>query len=244
MTACRTRRRGLSRRAGGLTPAVAAALLVACALPRAGPLAGVPSPVRLPSTALRSGYQRLLFRWEYRDARVSARGDGAARVAPPDSARLDFVVSGPLGGGGYALLFGDTLVAPENGGKSGGGGGGGSGGGGGARRYLPATPMIWATLGRLAVPPAADTIVHADGDTLRADIGPSADGTTWRAVFAPGGQLTSLALLRDGRVRETVERDVVGGRVRYRNPGGHRSLTLTQVRSEAVARFDGNVWRP
>jgi hypothetical protein len=240
VTACRTPGRGIPRPAGGLAPALAAALLVACALPRAGPLAGVPSPVRLPSTALRSGYQRLLFRWEYRDTRISARGDGAARVAPPDSARLDFVVSGPLGGGGYALLFGDTLVAPGNGAK----GGGVGGGGGGARRYLPATPLIWATLGRLAVPPVTDTIVHADGDTLRADIGPSADGTTWRVAFGPGGELTSLALVREGRVREAVERDVVGGRVHYQNPGGHRSLTLTQMRSEAVAGFDGNVWRP
>ena len=80
MTSCCACGRGIPRPAGRLAAAVAAALLAACALPRAGPLAGVPSPVRLPSTALRSGHQRLLFRWQYRDTRVSARGDGAFAI--------------------------------------------------------------------------------------------------------------------------------------------------------------------
>jgi hypothetical protein len=209
---------------------VAIILGTACAPPRALPLKGMPAPVRLPSGALPPGDQVVRFRWQYRDPSFSAKGDGAARVAPPDSARLDFVVGGALGGSGYALLFDDTLVAP---------------GGGAARRYLPATPLVWATLGRLAVPPAPDTVVRVDGDTVRADIGPGVEsnGTTWRVAYT-GGQLVSLERLSGGRVRETVTRDLGHGRIRYENPGGRRSLTLTQVRSGPVPGFDPGVWHP
>lgn len=229
--------------------------------PRAPPLVGVPTTMRLPSGALGPGYQLVRFRWQYRDPAFSTKGDGAARVAPPDSARLDFVVSGPLGGSGYALLFDDRLVAP---------------GGGGARRYLPATPLVWATLGRLAIPAGADTVVRVDGDTLWADIGPGEKpphdsasaanrgvgggggggggkplgtgggphaGCTWRVAFVDG-QLVSLARLAGGRIRETVVRDPGRGRIRYENAGARRSLTLTQVRSEAVPAFDPGVWHP
>lgn len=209
---------------------VVSALSTGCLPPRAGPLLGVPSPMPLPKAVLADGHQRIRFHWRYRDLDGSASGDGAARVAPPDSARLDFILSGPIGGGGYALLLGDTLVAP---------------GSGGARRYLPATPLLWATLGRLAVPAAADTVVRVDGDTLRADIGGAAGvgkgDTTWRVTFV-GAQLVSVARLGDGRVRELVTRDLRQARIRYENKGARRSLTLTQVRSEAVSDFDPDVW--
>jgi hypothetical protein len=209
-------------------------LATACLPPRVLPLHGTPAPTGvLPSMAARlpSGSHRLQFRWRYRDTQFTAGGDGAARTTSPDSARLDFVVGGPLGGGGRALLFGDMLVAP---------------GGGGVHRYLPATPLIWATLGRLAVPAASDTAVRVDGDTVRADIGSAPEGgggTVWRVEFA-GGELTSLARLSGGRVRETVVRDMAHGRIRYENPGSRRSLTLTQVRSESVPAFDSSVWHP
>jgi hypothetical protein len=210
-----------------------AVMATGCLPPRAGPLPGVPSPLPLPSAVLAPGYQRVRFHWRYRDLDGAASGDGAARVAPPDSARLDFVLSGPIGGGGYALLLGDTLVAPGS-------------AKGGAKRYLPATPLLWAALGRLAVPAAPDTVVRVDGDTIRADIGGTSgvegDGTTWRVTFADG-QLTSLARLSGGRVRERLIRDLRQARVRYENLDARRSLTLTQVRSESVPEFDADVWR-
>ncbi len=208
-----------------------AVLAAGCLPPRAGPLPGVPSPMPLPSAVLAPGYQRVRFHWRYRDLDGAASGDGAARVAPPDSARLDFILSGPIGGGGYALLLGDTLVAP---------------GSGSAKRYLPATPLLWATLGRLAVPAAPDTTVRVDGDTIRADIGGTSGveggGSTWRVTFAEG-QMIGLARLNGGRVRERVIRDLRQARVRYENMDARRSLTLTQVRSEAVPEFDADVWR-
>lgn len=211
---------------------LAGGLVTGCLPPRALPLRGAPATTRdLPRAmdSLPAGYHRIRFRWRYRDPQYSTSGDGVARVAFPDSARLDFFVSGPLGGSGYALLFADTLVAP--GGKR-------------MRRYLPPTPFLWATLGRLAVPPAADTVVKVDGDTVRADIGPAGGqtGTVWRASFA-NGELTGLARLSGGRVHGWVVREMARGRVRY-DDGSRRSLTLTQVRSEPVPAFDSSVWHP
>lgn len=204
----------------------------ACLPPRALPLRGLPATSRvLPEgmDRLPPGYHRIRFRWRYRDPEYETSGDGAARTAFPDSTRLDFFVSGPLGGSGYALLFDDTLVAP------------------GAKRirhYLPPTPFLWATLGRLAVPPARDTLVRVDGDTVRADIGPAVTGagTVWRVSFA-NGELTGLARLSGGRVRGWLVRDVARGRIRY-DDGSRRTLTLTQVRSEAVPPFDPSIWSP
>jgi hypothetical protein len=231
-----TRRSGLARRRSVDRGTYVCALLTMSALaggclpPKALPLNGAPATTEvLPShiAELPTGYHRIRFRWQYRSTQYAASGDGAARIAFPDTGRLDFVVSGPLGGSGYALLFDDTLVAP--GGKR-------------MKRYLPATPFLWAMLGRLAVPAAVDTVVRVEGDTVRADIGPVEPdtGTVWRASFA-GGELTGLARLSGGRVRGWVGRDVERGRIRY-DDGSHRSLTLTQVRSEAVPPFDPSVW--
>jgi hypothetical protein len=211
----------------------ALALTSGCLPPKAVPLRGAPAPSHiLPLGVLKlpSGHHRIRFNWKVTDPRFSASGDGAARIAFPDSARLDFIAGGPFGGSGRALLFDDTLVAP---------------GGGGARRYLPTTPFLWAALGRLALPTVTDTTVRIDGDTVRADFGPPlvSGGTIWRASFA-GGELTGLARVSGGRVRETVVRDLERGRIQYNNAGAHRSLTLTQVRSEAVEAFDSTVWHP
>ena len=62
-------------------------------------------------------------------------------AAPPDSARLDFFLAGGLGGG-RAVLVGDDLSAP---------------GGAMVDRLVPPAPLMWGALGRLAVPPVADT---------------------------------------------------------------------------------------
>ncbi len=216
----------------------------ACApLPLARPLVGLPAPVgALPIAMLPPAHHVVRFKWRYQELAFSASGDGAARIAYPDSARFDFVAGGSTGGGGRALLFDSTLVAP---------------GAGGIERYLPAIPLLWAALGRLAVPSAADTVVRVEGDTIRADIGPAnaADGkdaTVWRVEFA-SGELVSLARLRGGRVREMVRRNGgagagvhgagdVAGSVQYERFDSRRSLTLTQVRSEAVPEFDPTIW--
>ncbi|HMI42612.1 MAG TPA: hypothetical protein VK516_03255, partial [Gemmatimonadaceae bacterium] len=80
---------------------IAPALLatIACA-PTASPLKGVLAPDRsLPSLALPPGHRHVVFKWDYQEGDIAARGDGSVRIAPPDSARLDFFLGGGLGAG-------------------------------------------------------------------------------------------------------------------------------------------------
>jgi hypothetical protein len=60
---------------------------IACA-PAAAPLQGVLAPDRsLPALTLPPGHRHIVFKWEYEEGEVAARGDGSVRLSPPDSAR-------------------------------------------------------------------------------------------------------------------------------------------------------------
>jgi hypothetical protein len=201
--------------------AVGIAGTVACG-PKVGSLAGTIAPVRLPSTELPSVNQRIRFTWNYADLDVRGRGDGVARVSPPDSVRLDLFLRGGTTGG-RALLIDDELRAP---------------GGPMVRSYLPPPPMLWAALGRLDVPPTADTIVHVDGDTLRADIGRD---PRWRVTFV-GRDLRRLELIHGDRLQQWVERSP-DRKVTYRHIRANRALDLNIVRVDTVAGFDATIWR-
>ena len=206
-----------------LSVAAIIALAGACA-PRARPLTGVPVPAtRVPVAAIPAGHHHVVFQWRYEDPDMQAKGEGVARVASPDSARLDFFVD-PGIGAGYALLIGDELTAP---------------GIALVRRYLPPPPLLWASLGSLRVPAAADTVARVDGETIRADIGRS---PIWRATFT-GDRLVQLERIDDGRVVERVTRGA-GDEVRYDHLGARRSLTLTVSRRSEVPPFDATIWRP
>jgi hypothetical protein len=193
---------------------------IACA-PRAGGLSGTPVPARFPSTELPRGRQRVVFRWDYIDQAVAAKGEGVARIASPDSVRLDFFLDGGLGGG-YAIVIGDSVSTP---------------GGDDVRRYLPPVPLLWAALGRLAVPSAPDTVAKVDGGTLRADIGRN---PAWRVTFV-GDELLRLERIVDGRRQEWVGRN--GSEVRYQNERSSRSLTLRISSTDEATPFDPAIWR-
>ena len=214
--------RSTSRRA--VSSCVAATLFLAgisCA-PRAGSLRGSPTPVRFPSTDMLRGHQQIVFRWDYVDQALAAKGEGVARIAAPDSVRLDFYLDGGLGGG-FAIVVGDSISTP---------------GGDQVRRYLPPVALLWAVLGRLAVPAATDTVAKVDGEVLRADIGRN---PVWRVTFV-GDQLTRLERIVDGRRLEWVAR--TGTDIRYQNERSARSLTLKITKStNDVAPFDPAIWR-
>jgi len=192
------------------------AMLAACA-PSARPLIGVPTTAALPPAELSIRPQLLRFTWTYKDETFEANGDGVVRHAPPARARLDFFLRNGMAGG-YAILVDDSLTVP---------------GIDLVRRFLPPVPLLWATLGRLALPAAPDTVARMDGDTLRADLGvlrgrdaTAADGRAWRVLFG-------------GRVLGRVER-IEGGHViewitRRRNPAGQ--LELTYVHEQAKRRL-------
>jgi hypothetical protein len=195
------------------------AVAAGCA-PRARQLAGTPSVARLPVTELQ-GARQIVFRWSYEEGSLHAGGEGVASVAAPDSARLDLFLDGGLGGG-RALLFGDSLVVL---------------GGDGIRRFLPPPPLLWASLGRLAVPSAADTAARSEGAVLRADIGAE---PRYRATFDSTG-LARLERIAGGRIMEWVARTDARN-VRYVNEAARRSLTIVITRNEAVEGFDASFW--
>ena len=193
---------------------------IACA-PRAGSLSGAVAPARFPVTDIPRGHQRIVFRWEYVDQALAAKGEGVARVASPDSVRLDFYLDGGLGGG-YAIVIGDSISTP---------------GGDQVRRYLPPVALLWAVLGRLAVPAMPDTLAKVDGDALRADIGRD---PVWRVTFV-ADHLTRLERIVSGRRLEWVSR--TGSDVRYQNERSSRSLTLKITSTDEAPPFDPEIWR-
>ncbi|MGQ0538774.1 MAG: hypothetical protein ACT4R6_07490 [Gemmatimonadaceae bacterium] len=206
-------------------------LVAACTPPRVGPLAGAPTPLGLPKAQLPRGHQTIVFRWNYRDRIFSANGDGVARVASPDSLRLDFFADGGLAGG-FAIVLGDSVYTPA---------------GDQARRYLPPVPLLWAAFGALRLV-GQDTIIRVDGDTLRADIvGDSASSGSrlpqsfWRVAFVDR-QLVRLDRVAEGRLAESVQRrDSMT--VSYRNNSGGRSLGLAVQRVTRGVAFDAAIWQ-
>ena len=199
-------------------------LVVAAAVgcvPSAAPLKGVPAPDRsLPILLLPLGHRHLVFKWEYQEGEVAARGDGSVRTAAPDSARLDFFLGGGLGAGA-AVLIGDSLRSPHA---------------ELARRYIPPSPMMWAVLGRLAIPPLPDTVVRIDGDLLRADVG---SPVQWRVAIR-GDTLVELQHISGGKITESLTRGA-NGVLTYEAPGARRRLELTFLRDQPGS-FDASIW--
>jgi hypothetical protein len=196
--------------------------LVACAPPRVAALPGEVAPVsRIPRTTSLLGRHTIVFDWELHDGDIIARGDGAARVAAPDSVRLDFFLAGGFGSGA-AILIGDSLQVP---------------GTDLARRLVPPRALLWAALGQFDVPAERDTTVRVDGGVLRADIG---SPVRWRATFR-GDTLTRLERVDRGRSQEWVERSA-DQKVQYRNEAARRTLSLRIQRTDVVAPFDPSIW--
>lgn len=203
------------------------ATLVGVALgcaPKLAPLPGVVAPaVALPRTELPAGRHRVVFRWELEDPDMVARGEGAARISAPDSARLDFFLAGGLGGGA-AVLIGDDLRVPSAAAAL-------------SRRLVPPPPMLWASLGRLALPVTRDTVIRVEGDTLRADFGTP---VAWRATFVRD-TLQRIERVDGGRIVEWVQRSP-DGRLRYRHEVSRRQLDLFILRTDQVSAFDSDIW--
>jgi hypothetical protein len=199
------------------------AAITSCAPPRIAPLQGAAVPVQqLPKGTLPGGSRKIVFKWELHDGDVNARGDGVARIASPDSVRMDFFLGGGFGGGA-AVLIGDSLQVP---------------GPDAVRRLIPPRALLWAALGRLDIPADPDTVVRVDAGVLRADIGAP---VRWRATFR-GDTLSRLERVDGGRLQEWVER-AADQSVQYRNEAARRTLSLVIQRSDAVPPFDPAIWR-
>ena len=205
---------------------VGAATLVACAptlapLVNATPVAQQREP--LPSIELPRHSQRIVFNWRLQESELEVRGEGAARISAPDSARVDLFVAGGLGSGA-AWVIGDDmrLEAPEA-----------------LRRVLPPPAFLWAALGRFSIPPGRDTVVARTDSTVTAEIGPS---PRWR-VSIRKGRVTRLERAEGDKVIDRLERRDDGSLVYFHAPT-RRQLTLTITRTDSVAPFDASIWKP
>jgi hypothetical protein len=200
--------------------------LAGCAAPRLAPLLNAtPIAARepLPVIELPRRSQRIVFNWKLRESELEVHGEGAARIAAPDSARIDLFVSGGLGSGA-AWVIGDQmrLDAPEA-----------------LRRVLPPPAFLWAALGRFAIPAGRDTLVVRTDSSLTADIGPE---PRWRLAIV-GRRITRLERADGDRVIDRLERKGDASLVYYHAPT-RRQLTLTITRVDSVAPFDASIWRP
>ncbi len=211
------------------------AAMAACA-PAARPLVGAPTREVLPVTSIPAAPTVLRFTWTYKDETFEANGEGAVRRQGPDRARLDFFLRNGMAGG-YAILVGDSLTVP---------------GIDLVKRMLPPVPLLWASLGRLAVPSTPDTVSRMDGDTLRADLGAlrgrdasAADGRAWRVAFA-GRNLARVERIEGGKVVEWMTRvpgDDGALRLQYVHEKGKRRLAIAVSDTTIVEGFDDAIWR-
>lgn len=212
------------RRRAHVAAAIVIAVVGGCA-PRAAALSGTAaSPTRIPDARLAGGAEQVVFNWEYKDPDMFAGGEGSARIVAPDSVRVDLFLARGMGSG-YAIVIGDSMWSPA---------------GEQLRRFLPPAAMLWAALGRLAVPPG-DTTVRVDGGVTRADI---AQGASVMRVAFTDGHLTTIEHIEGGGIRERVERRPgVPETILYEQFNAHRALTLTITRRQRAAGFDATIWQ-
>jgi hypothetical protein len=200
--------------------------LAASCTPRLAPLPNatpVPAQEPLPVIQLPAGSQRVVFNWRLQESELEVRGDGAARISPPDSVRIDLFVAGGLGSG-VAWIIGDEMRidVPDA-----------------LRRVLPPPSFLWAALGRFAIPAGRDTVVARTDSTLTAEIGPS---PRWRLALR-GRRILRLERAEGDKLVDRLERRDDGSLV-YSHPSTRRQLTLTTTRVDSVAPFDAAIWKP
>lgn len=129
-------------------------------VPEALPVASADSAGRWSRSTLPGHTTAVRFKWRYRDDRVSAAGRGTARIAPPDSLRLDYASALNIRTGAGVVL-GDSIAWADPAEDF--------------RSLVPAVPLLWAAFG-IARPPGPEAAV-AGGATPGAAV--------WRFVTGP-----------------------------------------------------------
>jgi hypothetical protein len=196
-------------------------LCSACAsAPRLRPLEGTAYDGPIPATPL-TGYRLVTFRWEYRDLLASRRGEGTARIAAPDSVRLDLHLSGGYGSTHVVLIGDGPIQAPPDEEMA---------------RMYPGSSLVWAAIGRLALGAVPDTTKRLAAGIIVAQFGTD---TIWRASFDEG-RLVQLLKATGGKVVERVTRSTDGSVTYVRGSG---TLRMTDVRERNAEPFDKDIWR-
>jgi hypothetical protein len=177
-------------------------------------------------------HQLYRFKWLLRDERGSAGGRGSARVAPPDSLRLD--VAGPFGSGvASAVVVGDHPLwtdPPDA-----------------IARLVPNYPLMWATFGIARLPPGGVELRGlTNGSTQAWQYAGSTDTVEYARTIGDAGRL--IAEVRQagkvlGRVETTLAPDNTPLKARLTVPSAPAQLDLTFL-STTRDSFASDIWVP
>lgn len=224
-------------RRGSYIGAGVGAVVLACR-PRLAPLVpdalGPAEPAAATAWAAATWPRRataVQFRWRYGDGRSGFAGRGTARLAPPDSLRVDF--RGPLGYSGAAVVVGDSVVWSEPRGDLDG--------------LLGGVPLLWAALGAVR-PPAAGSAVYGGTDPAGARwrFVTGADTLEYRAQDGPA-RVLEAEWRRDGRVRARSRTeygtDTMPASARIDFPEAAARFELSVVARDTLVVFPPALWR-
>ena len=179
-----------------------------------------------------SGHMAHRFRWQVQDDRGSAGGRGTARIATPDSVRLDVV--GPLGSGrGAGVVVGESVQWAEPPDV--------------LERLVVNYPLMWAMLGVMREPPAGAVLRGArDGGAVRWEWALGVDTVAFRWDSAAGrlaAQARSAGVLV-GLVETSLDAEgrLTSSRLTVPRPATRISLTFTET--TPAASFSPDLWAP
>lgn len=226
----------LDRRAGGLYLGL---LIAACGgtpgavVPEGAPELSAAEVSAWIAPTLPTAHRLYRYRWLYRDDRSSVGGRGSARLAPPDSVRLDVAVALGVASGAGVVVDDTTLWGrPED----------------LLARFVPNYDLMWAMFGVARHPPPGAAITGADDETAR----------SWQYADGPDTLAYRLTSGAERRLEAEVRRgrDVVGrvetrltpagvpSSTRLVIPRGPARLDITFESIDSVAPFPTDLWVP
>lgn len=219
---------------------IGACILIAGCAGRPGPLVPVPleagdraQAVTWARATLPGHHTAIRFTWRYREERRSGRGRATARIAPPDSLRLDYS-GGPFRSvSGAAVVVGDTALwadPPQN-----------------FRSLVPAIPLLWAALG-MVQPPAAGATVYGRLTPPQSIWRFVAGADTLDYVVTPGARRILEAEWRRGgkvvaRSRTLFDDHAMPASARIDFPEAPARFELTIVAVDTAAVIAPALWR-
>jgi len=183
------------------------------------------------ATGSPDGNRHLKFKFKFKDPKGKVGGRGAARIAAPDSLRLD--MQGPFGlGRGAAMVNGDStewIKGPDA-----------------IKRIVPDFRLMWSMLG-FTRPPSEGAILvgYESGDVTAWSYGTEAD--TVEYVRTAGATPSLVALVRKdgsvlGRSETSFGPDGAPLKATLIVPGTRARLDLTFTESTAPATFKPDTW--
>lgn len=174
---------------------------------------------------------QLHFEWSLREPNLNVRGEGLARVQPPDRARVDLF----LGEGSSVLavaLVGDALRMPR----------------GAPRDLIPSAPLLWAVFG-IFRPGDASVILGAERIGERVRLRYRLPDSNELHYYLVDGRVVGVEMYVDGDLVHEVDLYVpdvtrLARESVYHNNPSFRELKITVSTVENMDRFPERIWSP